>query len=334
MRCCVICADAIQNDVVTLACGHCFDVNCLNDLFQAATRDESLYPPQCCFVPIPFDTAKTHLPSSTTSAYLDKEVEYKTHRRVYCAAPTCSRFIGSRDPDGTTPTIRACPSSGCKTRTCGRCTSGVLEGQRHACKVDRGERHALAVGRNHGWVRCPGCEEMVERSCGCFHMTCRCRTQFCYICRSIWKTCSCTRWTARVAAVRRQPMLVCHFINRSSSCMLKGSQRLYLPYASCSVRHPCLNSYASIPDGHVALGTLGPPDTTQGLSRHAKCRHTDMTRRYVGRRCQDCNQAFVLGYVSHKYPASLQYDIDPKSHLQHCPDCQTSVCSDCKLKLP
>lgn len=29
---------------------------------------------------------------------------------------------------------------------------------------------------------------------GCYHMTCRCSTQFCYLCAALWKTCDCRQW--------------------------------------------------------------------------------------------------------------------------------------------
>ena len=35
---------------------------------------------------------------------------------------------------------------------------------------------------------------MIELNIGCFHMTCRCRTEFCYLCRARWKTCPCRQW--------------------------------------------------------------------------------------------------------------------------------------------
>jgi hypothetical protein len=240
MHNCIICADEISQhqQEIALSCGHYFDGNCLLEAFQKATRDESLYPPQCCFIPIPFDIIKRHLPDSLVVLYLEKEIEYKTPRRVYCASPMCSRFLGSRDDvctSKTAATVRKCTSPDCTTRTCGRCTTRVNEGQRHACKMEKSERQALVIGRSRGWVRCPGCEEMVERTYGCFHMTCRCRTQFCYLCRAIWKTCKCTRWTARAAVIRRQPMLV-----RFSFSLLfpsfKTFLRLYSQYAKYSVR--------------------------------------------------------------------------------------------------
>ncbi|OSX63329.1 hypothetical protein POSPLADRAFT_1080865, partial [Postia placenta MAD-698-R-SB12] len=53
------------------------------------------------------------------------------------------------------------------------------------------DRAVLALGETQGWARCPGCETMIELNHGCFHMTCRCKTEFCYVCQARWKTCTC-----------------------------------------------------------------------------------------------------------------------------------------------
>jgi len=38
------------------------------------------------------------------------------------------------------------------------------------------------------------CRFFVELEVGCYHMTCRCGHEFCYLCTSRWKTCSCPQW--------------------------------------------------------------------------------------------------------------------------------------------
>lgn len=50
---------------------------------------------------------------------------------------------------------------------------------------------------------------MIELTTGCFHMTCRCKTQFCYLCSSPWKTCQCPRWDEQrlVTRAEEQPPL-------------------------------------------------------------------------------------------------------------------------------
>jgi hypothetical protein len=88
-----------------------------------------------------------------------------------------------------------CPAPGCLTRTCRSCRSKVASGDLHSkCKVDEMDQQILALGKDAGWARCPGCAQMIELQMGCYHMTCRCKTEFCYLCTARWKTCACTQW--------------------------------------------------------------------------------------------------------------------------------------------
>ncbi|EIN08763.1 hypothetical protein PUNSTDRAFT_17680, partial [Punctularia strigosozonata HHB-11173 SS5] len=168
-------------------CGHFYDKDCVLDLFQAATRDESLFPPRCCRQHISFDAVRPHMESAQVNAFLEKRKEFSTMKRVYCAAPACSTFLGAQKSQGT---IYECNSSTCKTRTCSFCKAKVDE-LAHICKKNDSEAEVLSVGQREGWTRCPGCEQMIELIIGCYHMTCRCKTEFCYLCRARWKTCSC-----------------------------------------------------------------------------------------------------------------------------------------------
>lgn len=86
----------------------------------------------------------------------------------------------------------------------------------HTCSEDPSAEQVITLGRAEGWARCPGCAQMIELNMGCYHMTCRCRTEFCYLCRARWKTCTCPQWDEhrllavaerRVDARPRQPPL-------------------------------------------------------------------------------------------------------------------------------
>ena len=48
------------------------------------------------------------------------------------------------------------------------------------------------LAEEEGWKRCFQCKALVEHREACQHMTCRCGTQFCYVCCRRWRTCSCT----------------------------------------------------------------------------------------------------------------------------------------------
>ncbi|KAL4068439.1 hypothetical protein V8B97DRAFT_2058464 [Scleroderma yunnanense] len=196
---CVICQDPIYGSEVRAPCSHYYDITCLTDLFESATRDESLYPPRCCRQNIPFAQVQTHLSHELVARFEEKGREFGTINRVYCVQPTCSRFLGPIS-QGTLfsggPPIYDCPAPGCTTRTCAGCR-GRYDGWTHTCRQDQGAEQVLNLGQNQGWARCPGCAQLIELNMGCFHMTCRCRTEFCYLCRARWKTCACPQWDER-----------------------------------------------------------------------------------------------------------------------------------------
>ncbi|KII92508.1 hypothetical protein PLICRDRAFT_104254, partial [Plicaturopsis crispa FD-325 SS-3] len=123
--------------------------------------------------------------------FKEKQIEFGTLKRVYCATPTCSQFLGPQSDGWFTQTF-LCKRPGCTTRTCGRCKTKV-EGA-HTCAVDETDRAVMGLGAREGWARCPGCNRMIELNLGCNHMTCICKTQFCYVCKARWKTCTCPQW--------------------------------------------------------------------------------------------------------------------------------------------
>ncbi|KAG1725996.1 uncharacterized protein EDB91DRAFT_77863 [Suillus paluster] len=189
---CVICQDPIFGAEVRAPCGHFYDIDCITELFQSATRDESLYPPRCCRQNIPLPRVRPHLTQAVLSEFELKAQEFGTLKRVYCVAPTCSRFLGPLH-EGYFSKVLTCPSPTCTTTTCGKCR-GRYEGFTHLCTPDADSEQVLTLSDASGWSRCPGCAQMIELDTGCFHMTCRCRTEFCYLCRALWKNCTCPQW--------------------------------------------------------------------------------------------------------------------------------------------
>ncbi|KAF7973718.1 hypothetical protein HWV62_14410 [Athelia sp. TMB] len=191
---CVSCMDPIRGTQVRAPCGHYYDIACVKDLFHAAIRDESLFPPRCCRTEISFAHVRPHLTAANATLFVEKQTELATPNRVYCANPACSRFLGPRNT-GFFARLLHCP--GCATDTCPGCKGKVERGIRHECKPDQTDQQLLDLSRTAGWARCPGCETMIELNLGCFHMTCRCRAEFCYLCRARWKTCRCPQWDER-----------------------------------------------------------------------------------------------------------------------------------------
>lgn len=189
---CVICQCPIEGVQVRVPCGHYFDVPCLINLVEVATRDESLFPPSCCHQRILDRSFTRFMPSALRDVFAVKDVEFSTTCRVYCAKPSCSRFLGARRKDSFAPVL-SCPSPGCGTHTCSRCRGAVHPGRGHRCEHDSGQKAVLELASQKGWARCPACDQMIELRSGCYHMTCVCAVQFCYLCKSLWKTCHCPR---------------------------------------------------------------------------------------------------------------------------------------------
>lgn len=191
---CVACQDPIHGVEIRSPCGHYYDAECANELFQSAARDETLFPPRCCGQNIPLSRVRPHLPSTFITTFRQKQAEFGTLKRVYCSSPTCSRFLGPISEGAFGSRIYTCPAPGCHRRTCGKCRERYNGKRKHVCRPDADADQVLELGRTRGWARCPGCSHMIGLHLGCFHTTCRCGTEFCYLCRAPWKTCDCPQW--------------------------------------------------------------------------------------------------------------------------------------------
>lgn len=191
---CVVCQDPIHGREIHAPCGHYYDIDCVTDLFRSATRDETLFPPRCCGKNIPFTRVRSHLSRTFVRSFQEKRAEFSTLKRVYCSSPTCSRFLGPISEGVFGGRVYTCPEQGCRRRTCGKCREQHSGDRTHVCCPDADATQVLELSRASGWARCPGCTHMIELHLGCFHTTCRCGTEFCYLCRAAWKTCACPQW--------------------------------------------------------------------------------------------------------------------------------------------
>ncbi|EIW55494.1 uncharacterized protein TRAVEDRAFT_129017 [Trametes versicolor FP-101664 SS1] len=193
---CVSCLERIRGAEVLAPCGHHYDVPCVLELFAAATRDESLFPPRCCRQNIPLTMVQPFMAASALKTYREKAAEFGTPKRVYCARPACSRFLGAQfeaTPSRAAPALK-CPAVGCSTKTCSGCKNEVKSSTSHSCVATDADAAVLELAETSGWARCPGCRTLIELNQGCYHMTCRCKAQFCYLCQAPWKTCACPQW--------------------------------------------------------------------------------------------------------------------------------------------
>ncbi|KAL1718306.1 hypothetical protein EV715DRAFT_188068, partial [Schizophyllum commune] len=201
---CVVCQDVIaQGELIRAPCGHTYDVHCMNTVFMNAARDEALFPPRCCKTTIPTDLVRGRIPTTTLATFSARAAEFATPKRLYCAAPTCSAFLGARYTGWFFAKAILCP--GCGAKTCSRCAHKVDPNERHRCSPAEDENQIAAVAAQEEWARCPDCEAFVELVIGCNHMTCRCGAEFCYVCSRRWKTCGCPWWDEdRLLAVREE----------------------------------------------------------------------------------------------------------------------------------
>lgn len=148
------------------SCGHNYCRDCNRQMFLGAIKDEELYPPRCCGRIVPPGTALRILNYHELRAFCERGIEYSTKDRVYCAEPTCSKFIppfNIEDDHGT------CPE--CFQKTHLPCRSFAHPGV--DCPMDDKLQGVLAMADAENWKRCSSCRTMVELQHGCNHITCR-----------------------------------------------------------------------------------------------------------------------------------------------------------------
>ncbi|KAK0451210.1 uncharacterized protein EV420DRAFT_1561491 [Desarmillaria tabescens] len=180
---CVICGDRLRAQRSFRApCEDQYCHGCLRDLVQASINDESLYPVRCCGRPLVERDFLPLLPFSLRTRFQIKSRELGTPAmsRVYCQNPICSAFLGSSE--GRDGEHAVCPL----------CKQNAHRGKNCVENAAIQDLHALA--RDQRWQTCPGCHSIIELNHGCYHMTCRCLTQFCYVCAVPWKNCHCPQW--------------------------------------------------------------------------------------------------------------------------------------------
>ncbi|PPR02526.1 hypothetical protein CVT24_001952 [Panaeolus cyanescens] len=189
---CTACGERVRVGKAFLtSCSHQYCPDCLNDLVEAFTRDESLYPLRCCKEPIDIHAVRPFITKPGLATLFEvkhSEFSVPVSDRLYCAAPTCSAFLDSvnqyRDQ------FVQCPN--CAFSTCRLCKQAYHFGD--CAHVNAATDAVRDLARQQGWQTCPGCNAIVELDVGCYHMTCRCRKEFCYLCAQTWKQCTCPQW--------------------------------------------------------------------------------------------------------------------------------------------
>ncbi|KAJ5710901.1 hypothetical protein N7488_005057 [Penicillium malachiteum] len=163
---CGSCLERFHDPGFTSACGHEFCLNCVRQMFLGAIKDEELYPPRCCGHVVPPGIALRVLQYGELSAFGERAIEWTAKDRLYCADPTCSKFI---PPFAITDEIGTCPS--CDKQTHLTCRS--FAHPETDCPLDDVLHDVLKMAEEESWKRCFHCRTMVELHRGCNHITCR-----------------------------------------------------------------------------------------------------------------------------------------------------------------
>ncbi|KAH7137178.1 hypothetical protein B0J13DRAFT_73198 [Dactylonectria estremocensis] len=185
---CVSCLDDFSpKEVIKVPC-HSYCRDCFVRLISTAVQNEQQWPPKCCLNPIPAQTIIRFIPSELKATFQDRSSEWNIPigERIYCSHQGCNllvkpKNISARKREGT------CDS---RHTTCTICRDPGHKGKE--CERDPDMELTNMLAEEEGWKRCFNCNALVEHREACQHMTCRCGTQFCYVCGLRWRTCSCT----------------------------------------------------------------------------------------------------------------------------------------------
>ncbi|KAF5004643.1 hypothetical protein FDECE_8881 [Fusarium decemcellulare] len=185
---CVSCLDDFHpKDVIKVPC-HSYCHDCFIRLIAAACQNEQQWPPKCCLNQIPFKTILRFIPADLKKTFDDRSREWEipVSERVYCSSPDCSLWIRPKRIDAS-KRQGVCDDYHV---TCTICRGPAHGGEE--CPQDNDMNLTNQLAEEEGWKRCFSCNALVEHREACQHMTCRCGTQFCYVCCRRWRTCSCT----------------------------------------------------------------------------------------------------------------------------------------------
>lgn len=161
---CISCGDEYSNESAAQApCGHLWCAGCLGRYFGRATVDEGMFPPQCCTQPILLTDVSKWLPAELVTEFEEKQIEFTTPKRLYCANKRCSAFI--------LPDNIAIDRGSCKV--CGRATCTICKaaGHKGICSRDPARRRTMALAKRENWQKCYGCKTVVELDSGCNHIS-------------------------------------------------------------------------------------------------------------------------------------------------------------------
>ena len=88
---CTSCSDEhpLEN-LLRASCGHRYCGECLESLYRASMKDETLFPPRCHGAPFPFEDASRFLTQELREEFSAKREELEDKNKIYCSSHTCS----------------------------------------------------------------------------------------------------------------------------------------------------------------------------------------------------------------------------------------------------
>jgi hypothetical protein len=225
------------SQTIKAPCGHIYCNRCLDDLTEASIRDETLFPPRCCKQKFLVNVVLSHLDPKLRPLFRAKEIEFGTppDDRVYCPRPTCSAFLGALDA-----AQKKMVCTECHTAVCSSCKNTSHPGE--ACAENAATIALKELAQAKSWPTCPGCHRIIELAYGCNHITCRCRTEFCYLCEARWKTCHCDVWDERRLFADAEARQVADLGGRAAAAAVEAPRFAAMVrqrVADLRVRHDC-----------------------------------------------------------------------------------------------
>ena len=160
---CVACDDVkASDDTLTVPCDHDYCDICINERFDLASKDESMWPASCCDQGIPLQHARPFLELDVFKRFQAKSEEFGTVDRTYCSKPDCSLFISPTLINGDKVSCDICG-----TETCTICKAAAHDSD---CPSHPAVQALMEFAERRGLRQCYSCKRMIELDTGCFHI--------------------------------------------------------------------------------------------------------------------------------------------------------------------
>lgn len=163
-RRCVVCLERqLSTELVGVGCRHDYCRDCINEMFEHASKHPPSFPPRCCGEPIALTLVEPFLRLEVVDVFTRKAAEHAMRNHRQCHSPNCRQLIPPSNIDGDRAT---CPDCGETT-----CTICNLKAHDRDCPEDPALGPLMATATEQGWRACYNCHQLIARENGCNHMT-------------------------------------------------------------------------------------------------------------------------------------------------------------------